>query len=282
MRRSSVTAWLAALAVLVALAPAPALAAEREVEIERMTWLAVRARIAAGAITAILPTGGTEQNGPHMAIGKHNYIVAETSRRIARALGDTLVAPVLAYVPEGDIERRSGHMSYAGTISVPDGVYMQLLEAAAASLEAHGFKLIVLLGDSGGNQAPQREVARRLSARWAGKAVRVMNAEAYYAGNGGDAMLLGEGETAGSLGTHAGIRDTSELMAVAPWAVDLAHARPDADGATGDARRASAARGERLLAGKVAAAVAEIRAARPVPPAAHPRADASLLGRLLR
>jgi creatinine amidohydrolase/Fe(II)-dependent formamide hydrolase-like protein len=257
----------------------PAQAAEPEVELERMTWIAVRERIAAGATTAIIPTGGTEQNGAHMALGKHNLIVAETSRRIARALGDALVAPVIAYVPEGDIERKAGHMAYAGTLSVPDAVYMQLLEAAAGSLAAHGFKLIVLLGDSGGNQAPQRKVAETLTARWAARGVRVINAEGYYARNGGDALLLAEGETTKTIGTHAGIRDSSELMAVAPWAVDLGMARPDADGATGDARRATAARGERLLTLKVDAAVAEIRAARSTPPA---KIEAGLLGRLLR
>jgi creatinine amidohydrolase len=233
-----------------------------EVEIERMTWLQVRDRLASGATTAIVPTGGTEQNGAHMAIGKHNVIVAQTSRRIARALGDALVAPVIGYVPEGDIGRRTGHMAFAGTISVPDPVYRQLIEAAAASLKAHGFKLIVLLGDSGGNQKPQQEVARMLSKAWAAEGVRVTNADSYYGGYGGDDRLLAEGETTTTLGTHAGIRDTSELMAVDPTLVDLTKALPDANGATGDPRRASAARGQMLLDMKVAAAVAEIRAAR--------------------
>jgi creatinine amidohydrolase len=232
------------------------------VEIERMTWLEVRDRIAGGATTIIIPTGGTEQNGAHMALGKHNLIVAETSRRIARALGDALVAPVLAYVPEGDIEKRSGHMAYAGTISVPDAVYMQLLEAAAASFKAHGFNTIVLLGDSGGNQPPQQELARKLTRSWAGEGVRVLNADAYYFRNGGDDWLRSQGETGKTLGTHAGIRDTSELMAVDASAVDLSKAQPEANGATGDARRASAARGEALLQQKVEAAVAEIRASR--------------------
>lgn len=250
-----------------------------EVELDRMTWIEVRDRIAAGATTAIVPTGGSEQNGAHMAIGKHNLIVAETSRRIARALGNALVAPVIAYVPEGDIERRTGHMAYAGTISVPDTTYVLLLEAAAGSLKAHGFRLIVLLGDSGGNQAPQRDVAKKLTAKWAADGVRVINADNYYGANGGDDWLKAQGETTFTLGTHAGIRDTSELMAIAPWAVDLARARPDADGATGDARRATAARGQHLLALKVDAAVAEIRAAEQGKAAVAP---AGFLGRLLR
>lgn len=251
-----------------------------EVELERLTSIEVRQRIAAGTATIIIPTGGTEQNGAHMVLGKHNFIVAETSRRIAATLGDALVAPVIAYVPEGDIARRTGHMAHAGTISVPDAVYMQLLEAAAASFHAHGFKTIVLLGDSGGNQEPQRRVAQKLSKQWAKDGVRVINAEAYYSRNGSDEWLIAQGEAAASIGTHAGIRDTSELMAVAPGRVDLTRARPDADGATGDARRATAAYGEHLLRLKVAAAAAEIRAARK--PAPNPSTRTGLLGRLLR
>jgi creatinine amidohydrolase len=253
------------LAFALALAVMPVLAANnptQEVSIERMTWIDVRDRVAAGATTIIIPTGGTEQNGAHMVLGKHNIIVAETARRIAIDLGDALVAPVVAYVPEGSIEQKNGHMAYAGTISVPDEVFSGVLEAAAASFKAHGFKTIVLLGDSGPNQAPQKALAEKLNAAWKDSGVRVIHAGKYYAANGGDAFLLGDGETAATIGTHAGIRDTSELMAIDPSGVRLDVAKPDSDGVKGDPRRATAVRGEKLLALKVSTAVAEIRAAR--------------------
>lgn len=242
-----------------------------------MTWIEVRDAIAAGKSTVIIPTGGTEQNGPHMVTGKHNFIVAATARRIAHELGDALVAPVIAYVPEGNIEKREGHMGYAGTISVPDAVYAGLLEAAAASFKAHGFKTVVLLGDSGGNIPPQQALARKLTKAWSMDGVRVLNASAYYAANGGDELLRAQGETAATIGTHAGIRDTSELMAVMPAGVDLNRAGHDIFGATGDARRASAERGEKLLALKVAAAVAEIRQARSEATAKSAQAPRGLL-----
>jgi creatinine amidohydrolase len=243
----------------------PAMAAAAAVEIERMTWIEVRDRVAAGSTTIIIPTGGTEQNGAHMILGKHNIIVAETARRIAAGLGNALVAPVLDYSPEGSTEPKTGHMAYAGTISVPDAVFSGILEAAANSFKAHGFKTIVLLGDSGPNQAPQRALAAKLSAAWKDSGVRVMNADTYYAANGAEAYLLGEGETAATIGLHAGIRDTSELMAIDASGVRLAGAKPDSDGASGDPRRATVERGQKLLALKVAAAVAEIRAAQTRP-----------------
>lgn len=246
-----------------------------EVETERMTWIEIRDAVAVGSTTIIIPTGGTEQNGPHMVTGKHNFIVKATARRIAEKLGHTLVAPVLAYVPEGNIATREGHMAFPGSISVPPDVYSNVLEAAAMSFAIHGFKLIVFLGDSGPNQEPQQTVAARLSRRWAGDGVRVINADAYYAGNGQAEWLKAQGETEAAIGVHASIRDTSELMAVLPEGVRAAQRAADKDGVSGDPTRATAERGEKLLELKVAAAVKEIDASRQSPVAADESATAA-------
>lgn len=267
------------LIAVLGLAAAPAFAAE--VETERMTWLEIRDAVAAGKTTIIIPTGGTEQNGPHMVTGKHNFIVREMARRIAGELGDALVAPVLAYVPEGDSAKREGHMKYPGTISVPPETFKAVLEAAAMSFAVHGFKRIVLLGDSGPNQAPQQALAAYLSRRWAADGVRVINADSYYGANSGAEMLKAEGETDAAIGSHAAIRDTSELMAIFPEGVRLDKRAADKDGVIGDATRASALRGVKLLDLKILAALEDIKKAAnaPLPPAA---ADPSLLARLWR
>ena len=73
------------------------------VSLEDLTWTELRDEIAAGKTTIIVPIGGTEQSGPAMALGKHNRRVKLLSERIAVALGNALVAPVIAYVPEGSI-----------------------------------------------------------------------------------------------------------------------------------------------------------------------------------
>src|ERR1700760_4743832 len=52
-----------------------------------MTWVEVRAAIGDGFTTVIVPSGGLEQNGPHMAIGKHDWIMDEAARRIAAGVG---------------------------------------------------------------------------------------------------------------------------------------------------------------------------------------------------
>ena len=136
--------------------------------LEELTWTEVRDAIRAGKTTIIVPAGGTEQNGPHMALGKHNARVKILSQDIARALGDALVAPVIAYVPEGGIAPPTAHMRYPGTITVPEEAFQKVLEFAARSFKLHGFRNIVLLGDHGparrwrgsGRRPPRRPRAR--------------------------------------------------------------------------------------------------------------------------
>lgn len=235
-------------------------------QLEELTWTEVRALIATGTRTVIVPTGGTEQNGPHMALGKHNFIVRETAERVARALGKTLVAPVLSYVPEGDIRTRTGHMAFPGTISVPERTFEQVLEATARSLRMHGFLEICLLGDSGDSQRAQQRVATRLDTEWQRLPARVLHVSDYYSDNGQLAWLQAQGESAQAIGTHAGIRDTSELLAVHPAGVRMDRARSSelaemrGAGVAGDPTRASAERGQKLLELKVRAATRQIRA----------------------
>jgi creatinine amidohydrolase/Fe(II)-dependent formamide hydrolase-like protein len=231
-----------------------------------MTWVELRARIRAGATTVIVPTGGVEQNGPHMVLGKHGYIVTETARRIAVALGDAVVAPTIDTVPEGDIGRREGHMAFPGTISLPQPLFAALLESVAASLKAGGFRAILFLGDSGGNQAAQSEVATRLDALWRNDGVRVIALTDYYADNGAIPWLGGQGFTAAEIGRHAGIRDTAELMAAHPEGIRNDRLAPDGGsydeptGVDGDPAKATPEIGERLLMLKVEAALKQIRA----------------------
>src|SRR5262249_53873164 len=81
-------------------------------EIPDMTWVEVQSALAQGYTTVIVPAGGIEQNGPHMILGKHDYIVRRTAETIAAELGHALVAPVISYVPEGSYDPPSGHMRF--------------------------------------------------------------------------------------------------------------------------------------------------------------------------
>ncbi len=233
-----------------------------------MTWPEVGSAISHGYTTVIVPSGGIEQNGPHMVVGKHDYIVRFTAERIAAELGHTLVAPVISFVPEGDYVPPSGHLRFPGTIGVSPAVFATILEGVARSLKAAGFKTICFIADHGESQKPQEEVAGRLTREWAHDGVVAISVGDYYADAQQTAYLIGQGETEATIGRHAGITDTSELMAVHPEGVNLARfsERPITLaelGSDGDPMRASPERGKALLEIKIKAAVRQIRASLP-------------------
>ena len=179
--------------------------------LEDLTWTELQQQIRAGKTTIIVPIGGTEQSGPHMALGKHNVRVKALSERIAVALGNALVAPVIAYVPEGSLSPPTAHMRFAGTITVPTETFQKILEAAARSFRQHGMRDIVFLGDHGGYQKDERAVADRLNREWARSAVRVHAVEEYYRVVQADYVqaLKRRGYSDEEIGTHAGLADTS-------------------------------------------------------------------------
>jgi creatinine amidohydrolase len=133
---------------------------------EELTFMEVRDLVKAGTTTIIIGTGGVEQNGPFVAGGKHNFVLATVMPYIARKVGNALIAPIVKFVPEGRHEPASGHMSYAGTVSLEQSTYEALLRDICRSYKAHGFIDIVLIGDSGGNSTGMRNVADTLNKLW--------------------------------------------------------------------------------------------------------------------
>lgn len=233
-------------------------------ELKDMTWVEVRTALAAGSTTAIVPTGGVEQNGPHMILGKHDYIVAEAARRIARDLGKTLVAPVVTYVPEGDFDPPTGHMRFPGTLGISEAAFDGVLDGIARSLKAAGFKTILFIGDHGQSQGVQKAVAERLTRDWVKDGVRVVHVTGYYDDQAQINRLLKEGRSLAAIGQHASLIDTSELLFVNPKGVDLTRHVPqsatrEATGVAGDPTAANPERGASLLDMRIKAAVEQIR-----------------------
>ena len=225
-------------------------AAPRSVMLEELTSPEVAAAIASGTTTILVPIGGTEQNGPHMVLGKHNVRAKALAEKIARSLGNALVAPVIAYVPEGNVSPPSAHMRFPGTISVPEATFAELLAGAARSFRQHGFLDIVLIGESGNYQGQLKEVAQRLNREWAGSPARAHFIAAYYqaATDGFNQQLRAKGLSKAQIGVHAGAADTSLMLAVDPARVRAEHLQDGgsetATGVVGDPSRASAALGK--------------------------------------
>jgi creatinine amidohydrolase len=224
----------------------------KTVELEDLTWTEIRDAIHAGKTTLIIPIGGTEQTGPYVAVGKHNVRAKILSQRIAERLGNAIVAPVIAYVPEGSYAPPTSHMRFPGTITVPDDVFEKTLESAANSFKVHGFRNIVFLGDHGGYQNDLSHVVAQLNKSWAGSGARAFVPAEYYGTSyaGYNQILREHGFRDDEIGTHAGLADTSLLLAVAPQMVRLdklknAPKLGPADGVYGgDPRRSTAALGQ--------------------------------------
>jgi len=236
------------------------------VYIEEMTSPELRQRIADGATTILVPIGGTEQNGPHMVLGKHNMRAHVLAGLIARKLGNAVVAPVMAYVPEGSIQPPAAHMRFTGTISISESAFEAVLEGAARSFRQHGFRDVVFLGDHGGYQKSQLRVAQRLNREWAKDSLyRVHALPEYYAAAQTPFInaLKAKGFTVAEIGTHAGLADTALALAVDPALVrsgQLAQGSkgPGSDGVAGDPRRATVEAGQLGIQGIVDTSVAAI------------------------
>ena len=213
----------------------------------------------------IVGTAGTEQKGPHMVDGEHKFVMEYTADKIARAMGKTLVAPVVTYVPEGSWENIGGHMAKPGTITLPEDRFVELLVSAGRSLKAGGFKKIWFLGESGGNRTGMRTAAEKLNALWNGAAtaywVDDYYTKAHAEQNTWAAKYLKVADD--QVGNHANILDTSELLFVAPK-----HIRRDRltgndypnNGVSGNNQRKSTPEvGKALLQIKIDLALAQIK-----------------------
>ncbi|HJU75372.1 MAG TPA: creatininase family protein [Gemmatimonadaceae bacterium] len=235
------------------------------VRLEELTWTELRDLMRAGLTSVIIATAGTEQKGPHMVTGQHRFVLEYTTEKIARAVGNTVVAPIITYVPEGEWDPPSGHMTKAGTISLPNERFMALLENTGRSFKGGGFKNIFLLGDSGGNQDGMRAVVDKLNGEWKDSGVRVHFIGDYYAKSEQDAakyLMEKHGFTSAQIGQHASVDATSELMFVNAGYVrrdKIAPGTPES-GVVGDPSKASAEIGKALVQIKIDNAVRQMKA----------------------
>lgn len=184
--------------------------------IEEMTWMEVRDAIADGKTTVIVAAGSLEQNGPYVPTAKHAYVLRATTEAIARKLGNALIAPIVRFEP-GDPE----NPHYPGSIPVRLDTYKAIVVDVASSLRQHGFRNIILIGDSGGNQRGLEQVADELTAAWGGGETAVHFVPEYYeswqASDAAVEQVAGKAEV--SEGIHDDYSVTSIIMTVDPGAV---------------------------------------------------------------
>jgi creatinine amidohydrolase/Fe(II)-dependent formamide hydrolase-like protein len=264
------------LASLTGFLPGDALAAAANgtsaVEFEKMTWVEVKAALAAGKTTALIYTGGVEERGPQNTNGGHNLMAHATVEAIARKLGNAIYLPVLPFSPnEADAQ-------FPGTIGITDDLLKALLLRLSQQAISNGFKNVILMGDHGGGQpAVYQAAARALDDQYAAQGVHVYYCDQVYKdGNEAFDRYLAAHGYPPSL--HGGIPDTSEMMYLdrdhtwvrsplvstalgSPVVDGKAQVGPEGpkDGIIGDARRSTAALGKVAFDIKVDYAVKQIR-----------------------
>lgn len=242
------------------------IAALDSIWIEELTYLEVRDAMKAGRTTALVFAGSTEQNGPYLAGGKHQYAIRLVAESIARQLGDALVAPVIPL----EAGNPSNPFLQWGSLYLTADTFRAVVRDVATSLKSQGFAHVMLMGDSGGNTAGLRAVAEELSAAWAGTAT-IHHIPEYYnwTSRGGVRQFVldnGIPEQINADGIHDEYGLTAVLMAYDPSTVRYDQ-RKAADKLTINGvdlsdQAAVAAMGRRIVEFRANAAVEAIRLAR--------------------
>jgi creatinine amidohydrolase len=119
--------------------------------IERMTWPEVEQAIARGVDAVLIPVGTTEQHGPHMPLDTDCFIARSLCARAAEA-GEAegvelLVAPTL------NVTLSWYHMQFPGSLRLSTPTFFQVFREICDSLAQHGFENLVAVNGHGGNAA---------------------------------------------------------------------------------------------------------------------------------
>jgi creatinine amidohydrolase len=191
----------------------------------------------------VLPVGAASKaHGPHLPLGTD----ALTARALAQRLIERL--PVVA-APTVGFGFYPAFTSFAGSQHLTVDTFTALMRELIGNFRAHGVRRIAILNTGVSTEKPLDEVAHELGE------VAVLHMR--FLGTGGDALLDNPE------GGHADERETSVMLALDPRGVRMDRLATEGDfqttAATGDATRASAFKGERLLDLRVDDMVAALR-----------------------
>ena len=257
-----------------------------DVEWARLTAPELREAAAAGAV-AVLPVAALEQHGPHLPTMVDFRLCGEVARRgAALAAAQGTRAVVLPPIWTGMSDH---HLPFGGTASLSFDAFRASLLGVAASVRVSGFTKFFVLNGHGGNVAALSiiipEIAAIAGLRAAGGTYWLLAEAAFrdiledqpgvrHACEAETSMmlalepalvrteLLGEAHGGGAPMGSAGLAD--------PVIVARSFVERTQNGVIGDARRATAAKGERLLEAAAGALAAALTAASTWTPATPP------------
>ena len=183
------------------------------VELELLTSSEVVEKQKQGFINVIIANGGTEARGPHNILAGHTIMSRHTAIDAAKALGKTLVAPVLP-IDVGATGVSDGS-NIPGGITVNAEIFKGVKLAEIESMVWNGFKNIFVMGDHGGGQRSMREAAEEMDKKYESRGVNVYYVPDFYQKFQDDVqMYLYEKKL--PIGGHGAMMETSKMLFLEP------------------------------------------------------------------
>jgi creatinine amidohydrolase len=185
------------------------------------------ARAAAPDTLLVLPTGATEQHGPHLPVGTDAFAVTAVARGAAAAVAGQIPVLVAPTLPFGSSHH---HIPFGGTLSLSTETYYRVLIDLLESLIAGGFRHFFVVNGHGGNDELVQLAARDLALRHDAH----LAAASYWNAAWG-ALTDAGAHRDGGLPGHAGAFETALVLALRPELVREPRPRRD-DAPGGDPR----------------------------------------------
>ncbi|MFO0848569.1 MAG: creatininase family protein [Gemmataceae bacterium] len=208
----------------------------------------------------VVPVAALEQHGHHLPVFTDSLLLGEVVRRAAERVGDRVLFTPLMWLGNSD-----HHLDFAGTLSAPPRVYLDLLNGLVDNLLTHGFRRIVFVNGHGGNDVPGKQAVFEARQRHRTRSDLLLLFATYWS-LGGDPRAADPSIAQDRMG-HACEWETSMILRLAPHLVgDLSQVEPvpfgnpfepasrgwvtkdrSEPGHIGDPRAATAGKGEALF-----------------------------------
>lgn len=179
-----------------------------------MTRPEIEQALAAGIDTVVVTFGSTEQHGLHLPLGTDSFWGEELGHRVARALGDALLAPGVRVCCS------EHHLAFAGSLTLSTETFRHVVADICRSLAHHGFRHLALIPTHGGNFRPLAQAVESLRGELPGVdliAFTDLSALMDVAFEVGRA----HGITPEQAGGHSGEFETSLMLAIRPDLVQM-------------------------------------------------------------
>lgn len=129
----------------------------QSLELADLSWPEIERRLRMKSTVLIIPTGSTEQHGPHLPLATDTYLAQEVAKAAAERVSpklNVLVTPSLQF------GYSTHHLDFPGTLSVTGSLFIQTCVQLCLQAVKHGFRRILLLNGHGGNHAALQVAAR--------------------------------------------------------------------------------------------------------------------------